>query len=136
MNADIVTPQDLSKDLLFKVFDDAYMDPVWDKDGDVQIRDRYSAYILPAADGREIMFLTVYGCSPGVEPEQKYQYVNSVNAEVKLIRAYVRKTGAIAFDFYICVEGGVTKAAIVRAAKRFFNCLDSALRQEGHEVIW
>ena len=80
MNADIVTPQDLSKDLLFKLFDDAYMDPSGQKDGDIQIRDRYSAYILPGPRPG-IMFLAVYGCSPGVDPEQKLQYVNTVNAE-------------------------------------------------------
>jgi hypothetical protein len=54
---------------------------------------------------------------------------------VKLIRASVSANGKFFFDYYLSVEGGISKRAIVLAVRRFFSCLGSALREDTGNVV-
>ena len=91
--------------------------------------------MYPASDGRDIRLASYFVVGPFASQEDKYAYSNLVNDEVKLIRAYVRKNGGIGFDYYISVEGGISREAIVQATRRYYSCLEYAIKQDRNDVI-
>ena len=96
-----------------------------DTDGDVIVKDNYRCYLRPDPDGRLISVYAIFGCQPNASQADKLAYVNRVNDQVKLIRASVSSNGKFFFDYYISVEGGVSRRSIVMSVRRFFSCLGS-----------
>jgi hypothetical protein len=52
-----------------------------------------------------------------------------------MVRASVSSNGKFFFDYYISVEGGVSRRSIVMSVRRFFSCLGSALREDSGNVV-
>ena len=53
--------------------------------------------------------------------EDKLAFANRLNDELIILRAWVTDAGGFGFEWYIPVEGGITKKAIVFALKRFHH---------------
>ena len=82
-----------------------------------------------------ISIYAIFGASEGAAPADKLAYINRVNDQVKLIRASVSSNGKFFFDYYLTVEGGISKRTIVMSVRRFFSCLGSALREDTGNVV-
>lgn len=130
-----INPSDVSKDTLLKLYHDASMEASLDDDGDICVHDDYNAWVFPSPDGREIRLASYFTVNPLASQEAKLEYVNKVNNEVKLVRAYVRSNGHFGFDYYIYVDGGITRDLIVRATRRYYSCLEYALKQDEDDVV-
>jgi hypothetical protein len=81
------------------------------------------------------LIYAIFGANPSAAPSEKLAYVNHVNDQVKLIRASVSANGKFYFDYYLSVEGGVSKRSIVMAVRRFFSCLRLAFREDTGNVV-
>jgi hypothetical protein len=132
---ELMQPQDVNSEALKQLFEDAYMEVSVDSDGDVRIKDKYSCFIRPDTDGKMIVAYAIFGANPGASQPGKLDFVNRVNDQVKVIRASVMSDGRYFLDYYIPVDGGVTKRAIVMAAKRFLSCIDAAMTQDTDNVV-
>jgi hypothetical protein len=106
-----------------------------DTDGDLIVKDNYRCYLRPDQDGRLISIYAIFSGNPASAEVDKLAYINRVNDQVKLIRASVSTNGKFFFDYYLSVEGGISKRAIVLAVRRFFSCLGSALREDTGNVV-
>ena len=135
MADELVYPEGMSSDLLKHLFEEAYMEVTVDTDGDLIVKDNYRCYLRPDPDGRLISVYAIFGANPAAVDATKMAYVNHVNDQIKLIRASVSASGKFFFDYYVSVEGGVTKRAIVLAVRRFFGCLNQALREDTENVV-
>lgn len=135
MSDDFIYPEGIAADVLKKLFEDAYMDVEVDSDGDLIVKDNYRCYLRPDPDGRLISIYAIFGANQAAASPDKLAYINKVNDQVKLIRASVSANGKFFFDYYLSVEGGVSKRAIVLAVRRFFSCLGSALREDTDNVV-
>jgi hypothetical protein len=132
---EFIYPEGISQDTLKKMFEEAYMEVSVDTDGDLIVKDNYRCYLRPDPDGRLISIYAIFGASATAAPADKLTYINHVNDQVKLIRASVSANGKFFFDYYLSVEGGVSKRAIVMSVRRFFSCLGSALREDTANVV-
>jgi hypothetical protein len=136
MSDEIVNSDNLSKDLLKNLFENAYMNVSSDKDGDVIIKEGgRGAYAFVDKNKRFIHLVSFYSGNPKASLADKLMYVNKVMANLILSRSYVDKDGDIIFDYYIPVEGGTTKRGVVLATKRFFSVLDDAIQEDDKDVI-
>lgn len=135
MPDELLLPQDVNSALLKQLFDDAYMETSVDSDGDVRIKERYSCFLRADPDGRLIALYAIFGANAGAPLPAKLEFVNRVNDQVKLIRASVMSDGRFFLDYYIPVDGGVTKKAIVLAARRFLSCIEAAMGQDTGNVV-
>lgn len=135
MSDEFIYPEGISQDTLKKMFEEAYMEVSVDTDGDLIVKDNYRCYLRPDPDGRLISIYAIFGASATAAPEDKLTYINHVNDQVKMIRASVSANGKFFFDYYLSVEGGVSKRAIVMSVRRFFSCLGSALREDTANVV-
>ena len=135
MSDEFIYPEGISQDTLKKMFEEAYMEVSVDTDGDLIVKDNYRCYLRPDPDGRLISIYAIFGASETAAPADKLTYINHVNDQVKMIRASVSANGKFFFDYYLSVEGGVSKRAIVMSVRRFFSCLGSALREDTANVV-
>jgi hypothetical protein len=132
---EFIYPEAISVDALKKLFEEAYMEVAVDTDGDLIVKDDYRCYLRPDPDGRLISVYAIFGGNPTAAQADKLAYINLVNDQVKLVRASVSSNGKFFFDYYLSVEGGVSKRSIVMAVRRFFSCLASALREDTGNVV-
>jgi hypothetical protein len=132
---ELIYPEGISGDALKAIFGEAFMDASLDTDGDLIVKDNYRCYLRPDSDGRLISVYAIFGANESAAAADKLAYVNRVNDQVKLIRASVSDNGKFFFDYYLSIEGGVSKRSIVLAVRRFFSCLASALREDTTNVV-
>jgi hypothetical protein len=132
---EFIYPEGINQETLKKMFEEAYMEVSVDSDGDLIVKDNYRCYLRPDPDGRLISIYAIFGAATTAAQPDKLAYINHVNDQVKLIRASVSANGKFFFDYYLSVEGGVSKRAIVMSVRRFFSCLGSALREDTANVV-
>jgi hypothetical protein len=135
MSDELLLPQDVNSAALKQLFDDAYMETSIDTDGDVRIKDRYSCFLHPDSDGRLIALYAIFGTQPEAQLPAKLEFVNRVNDKVKLVRASVTGDGRYLLDYYIPVDGGITKKAVVLATRRFLTCIEAAMDEDSGNVV-
>ena len=135
MSDEFIYPEGISVDALKTLFQEAYMDVSVDTDGDLVVKDNYRCYLRPDPDGRLISIYAIFGANAEALQPDKLAYINLVNDQVKLIRASVSANGKFFFDYYLSVEGGISKRSVVMAVRRFFSCLGSALREDSENVV-
>ncbi|MFI5258954.1 MAG: YbjN domain-containing protein [Candidatus Limnocylindrales bacterium] len=130
MSDELIYPEGISTDSLKALLEENYMEVSVDTDGDLIVHDNYRCYLRPDPDGRLVSIYAIFGCNESAVQESKLAYVNRVNDQIKLIRVSVSANGKFFFEYYMSVEGGVTKQSIALAVRRFFSCLASALKEE------
>jgi hypothetical protein len=132
---EFIYPEAINSDTLKQLFEEAYMEVSVDTDGDLIVKDNYRCYLRPDQDGRLISIYAIFGAATTAAEADKLAYINRVNDQVKLIRASVSSNGKFFFDYYLSVEGGISKRSIVMSVRRFFSCLGSALREDTGKVV-
>jgi hypothetical protein len=132
---EFIYPEGINSDALKALFEENFMEVSVDTDGDLIVKDTYRCYLRPDPDGRLISIYAIFGADPGAKVPDKLAYINHVNDQVKLIRASVSANGKFVFDYYLSVEGGVSKRSIVLSVRRFFSCLGLALREDTTNVV-
>jgi len=135
MPDDLITSDNLSKELLQVLFEQAYFDVALDEDGDLVVRDEYRCFVFPDVDKRYIHFMSLFRGGEEATQEAKLAFVNRVNDEVVIVRACVTDTGGICFDCYVAVHGGITRAAVALMLRRFFATVRTALSRDEGDVV-
>ena len=133
--AELIYPENVTKEGLRDLFIAAYMDASLDEDGDVLIKESYRSYLVPNSDASWIRLYSPFKGNEAASMEDKLAYVNKVNADLVIVRAYVTDKGGFIFEEYLPVEGGTTKRAIVLATRRFHRMLESAIRADEKSVL-
>ena len=134
--ADVLSPRE-AKDpsALQNLFEEAYMDTTVDSDGDLRVEeDGLGCYVLPINDGNRIKLLTVWQARSGSTPSKRLEFANRVNDGIITVRVSIGDD-LIFFDYYIPVEGGITKKAIILATKHFLTVQKLAVLEYGGQDV-
>jgi hypothetical protein len=132
---EVVQADAVTKDLLKALLDAAYMNVSIDEDGDVMVKDTFRFWVIPAENGRWVRMFAQFKGNPEATMGAKLEYVNTVNRDLHVVRAYLRDNGGFTFDQYIPVEGGVSRRSIVFAVRGFDSLLKSALDLDVGNVV-
>jgi hypothetical protein len=136
MPDEVVRPPEVTKEMLHDLMEAAYMSVSYDGDGDVIVKEVYNIWLFPDNEGRRIWLMSSFRTKPEKSDAERLEYVNRVNDSLAMIRAFVKQGGAgIGFDYYIPVEGGITKQAIVLTVRTFARVLQSAIAQDNTDVL-
>ncbi len=135
MADEMVFPEDISKEMLHSLYTDAYVDVSYDEDGDLLLRERYAFWAFPEADGKRIRLASLFRANENSNVADRFKFVNRINDELIMVRAYVRSNGNFGFDYYIPVEGGISKRNIVMATKLFASLLSAVARKDEEDVM-
>jgi hypothetical protein len=135
MSEDLLSPGNMTIEELARLFEEAYMEVSIDADGDLLIEDEYRCFLRPDLDGRLLAACAVFGARPYADEQAKLRFVNRVNDGLILIRGSVTTDGRFFFDYYIPIEGGATRKAVVLAVRRFLSYLGGAMDLDTENVV-
>ncbi|GIV62489.1 MAG: hypothetical protein KatS3mg044_1355 [Rhodothermaceae bacterium] len=120
MPTDLLHPEDVSVETLKQIFDQAYLETTIDADGHLFVEDgQVGCYVFPSENGKDIRFAGFATPRQDASLLQRLTFANHANQTFKIVRTYVIDSGKVVFDYYLCVDGGITPRALVMTFRRF-----------------
>lgn len=135
-SSDLITPENLSKELLYNLFEAAFMDVSYDKDGDILVQEDVRCFVMPNEDGKDrIRLLTMFGFEPLSSEIDRLRCVNLINEKYLVVRAYSTDNNTLSFDYEILIRGGITKKNLVLSIKKFCSIPRLAVREFAQGLV-
>ncbi len=135
MSEELITPENLSKELLKSVFDAAFMEAFYDQDGDLTVKEHVTCYVYPSEKRDRIRFLAQFAFKPAAGRTERLECVNHINDEYILVKASVGANDRLRFTYDMPTAGGITGKALVLTLKRFCSIPHEAVREYGGDLI-
>ena len=138
MPDEIVLPADVTVEFLAQLLRDAYIECEIDEDGgEVRVSERHRFQLYPLPGGKRVRMMAIYGFESHASLDERIALANTINDELIVIRAQVprKEPDLLVFDYYLPIEGGVTRRAIVYAVKLFDGLISSAGAQDKDGII-
>ncbi len=134
---DLVTPEILNRDFLHALYDGAYMECVQDSDGDSVITDSGLKCIATLPRSQDSIHLAVlFPLKESVSLQEKLECVNRINDRYIITRAAVTKDSDLLLcDYYIFLNGGVSRKAIVLGTKKFMEVTRQAVEEYAKDIV-
>jgi hypothetical protein len=129
MSEEVVTQDQITIPMLKSLFDAAFMETSIDSDGDLYVKGDTGCYVMPTKSKDRIHLLAQFRADEKSSKQARMELANRINYEMSTVRAYLNDKGNLVFDYYIPVEGGITKKAIVLATRFFLSVVVSSIRQ-------
>lgn len=133
MSEELITPENLSKELLKAVLDASYTDAEIDSDGDVWVRDACGCLVVP--NGGSVQLLAYYRLKPETDRVSRLECANQINDRYIVVRAAVTDADRLVFDYTVPVAGGITKKAFVLALRRFCSITAQAVADLSDDMV-
>lgn len=134
MPEELITPENLSKEILKSVFDAAYMDTSYDDEGDLRVKDGVRCFLLLGETKDRIQLLTMFGFKPETSRQERLEFANELNKRYLVIKAIVGTNDALRFEYDILIGQGITKKALVLTVKRFCGIPQGAIQNLSTEL--
>ena len=136
MQQELITDGNISKELIKEILDSAYINNEIDFDGEVKIVEEIKVFARISEKQKVIKLYAGYGLKEDAPLEEKMKFVNKVNDDYIMVRAYVTESeDGVRFEYDMFYEGGLTKASFVFALKRFLRIVPAAAQEFGDDVI-
>ena len=135
MSSDLITPENLSKELLESIYDSAFFETSWDDDGDLVIKDQIRCLVMPNEEKNRIQLVSLFGFAPRSRMSKRLECVNKINSEYIMVTAVAGANDTLQFKYDIYVEGGITKKNLVLATKRFLSIPVPATAEHGGNLV-
>ena len=130
MATELVTPDNVSVEMLRDLYEAAYMDVTLDEEhGVLRLREELAARAHLSESKERIQLLAVYGVKEEAQRIERLELVNRINENYVLIRAGIDDDGDLWFDYCILLKGGLTKKAIVLATRAFLTLVPKAVNE-------
>jgi hypothetical protein len=135
MSNELITTDNLSRELLKSVFDAAFMATSTDSDGDIIVQEQCRCIVMPDKEKRRIWLLTQYGFKSTATEIEKMICANKINKDYIIVRAAViDKT--LRFTYDIVLDGdGVAPKSLVLLVKRFCTIAPQAAGDYGKDIL-
>lgn len=133
---DLISSDNLSKDLLKEVLDSAMLETSFDDDGDLVVDEGILCFVLPTEKRDRVRLLSAAGkLRQGVTRSDALEAANRINVEYIMVRASVTENNALFLDWDVFLKHGIGKQAIAWAVKRFCAISSDAMREHIVDLI-
>jgi hypothetical protein len=129
MSEELISDENISKELLKEIFEGAYYDVSVDEKGDMTIKDSYSAFADVSKNRKLITFSAYFNRDLQAEPDDIKDYLHHVNYQLLAIRVS-KLERSFFYEYTFNIQGGVTRKNIVYSFKTFMIALQAALSVE------
>lgn len=130
MDGALITPQDVSRDLLEALYEDAGVPTERDVDGDLVVTEPVRFLALPQPAGGYVHLLAFARPAADTTTEGALRFVNAWNDRYAMVRAAVGSEGELVFDHCVWIEGGTPAANVLAATRAFGHILRGGLGDE------
>ena len=136
MTDELITQDNLSKELLKSVLDAAFMETSFDDDGDLKVKDAVSCFVFPNLERKDkVQLLAIFGFKSEASELLRLQAVNRINEKYIIVKAVAGNNDQLRFSWDIPIAGGITKKAFVIALKRFCSIPHDAVADCANDVV-
>jgi len=136
MSVELVTPENLTVDLLSEIYEAALMEVTIDEERSfVRIQDDILARARVPESKERIQLGALYGIKEDAQRIDRLELVNRVNDQFVLIRASITEAGDLYFDYDIYIKGGVTRRQIAQATRMFLKLVPKAVADSDEDGI-
>ena len=125
----LITPQIVSREFLFHLFDEALMKPVWDNTGDVRLTGASHCYVTPLNEGEIIRLRVSFMFLPSVTETKRLEAVNNITKDYLMVRAVTLEGDRLAMEYDVLTKGGVSKSNLIEATRRFTAAPREAVKE-------
>ncbi|MFO0848929.1 MAG: YbjN domain-containing protein [Gemmataceae bacterium] len=130
MAADLVTPDNVSIELIRDVYEQAFLDAVLDDEKkQIRLREEVLARAFLSESKERLQLMAYYGIKEEAQRLDRLELVNRINENYVLVRAGIDDDGDLWFDYCLLLKGGVTKKAIVQATRVFLMLVPRAVNE-------
>ena len=134
MPVDLITPENVSIDLLKNVFT-AYMDTYFDEDGDLIVKGECQVYVTIIPDKSSIRLMTIFRIKDECSLDARLSSVNKINNDYMIVKAHCSDNNKLIFTYYFMLAGGLTKKALIRGVKLFDSIPRVAIGDYAEDII-
>ena len=132
----LITPENVSNELLKSVLDAAFMEPDYDDKGYLFIREGGHDCVIFLNEKKDrISFGMYYAFKPRSSQRARSQCINRINDECILVKAIAFGEDNLRFEYDLFIAGGITKRNFVLALKRFCSIPLQAIREYGEDCV-
>jgi hypothetical protein len=131
---DLLTPANVSAELIKSVFEAAFMDVRIDSDGDVLVKDAVNVFIRVAEKKDRLRLFCLFGFKAGSSTAAQLQCVNLINSEYIMVTASAQGTKLI-FRYDLLLGDGLSKRSLVQAVKMFAGIPQPAAADHGRDIV-
>ncbi len=137
MPENLITAENVTKELLKSVFESAMMDVSTDSYGDIMVKEDCKCFVLPDKEKRRITLLTFFVFKPKVKDNEKLLCVNKINRDYIMARAVVtgKDNDILEFTYDIMLDSGITYKYLVLLVKRFCAIPHPAVADYGRDIV-
>ena len=136
MATELVTPDNVSIELVREIFEQAYMDATLDEDKkQIRLREEVLARVFLSESKERLQVVAYYGIKEDAQRADRLELVNRINENYVLIRAGIDDDGDLWFDYCVLLKGGATKKAIVQAVRVFLMLVPKAVNECDEDEI-
>jgi hypothetical protein len=133
---DLISPDNLSLDLLKEALDSAMFETSYDEDGDLLVEDGVRCFVLPGEKRDRIRLLTSgREVQEGVARAEALEAANRINDEYFMVRASVTDRNVLFLDYDVFLKHGIGKRSLAWTVKRFCAIADEAIREHASGVV-
>lgn len=140
MAEELVSNENLSQQLLMELCKSAYLTVEPMDEHNFLVREEPLRVNVSIDEHRKrfIRFWAAFRINKQRAHAQRIEYINRVNEQLIFVRAEISEAGgegAFVFDYFLWVEGGVTKRNIISAFKEFVAVVRDAYSLDTEGVI-
>ena len=130
MSAELVTPDNVSIEMVRDVYEAAYMEVTLDDEKkQLRIREEVLARAFLSESKERLQLVAYYGIKDDAQRIDRLELVNRVNENYVVIRAGIDDDGDLWFDYTILLKGGITRKALVQATRVFLMLVPKAVNE-------
>jgi hypothetical protein len=136
MSAELLTPDDVTIEMIRDIYEQAYMDATLDEEKkQIRLREEVLARVFLSESKERIQIVAYYGIKEEAQRIDRLELVNRVNENYVMIRAGIDDDGDLWFDYCILLKGGMTRKAIVQATRVFLMLVPRAVNECDEDSI-
>ncbi|MCX8495869.1 MAG: YbjN domain-containing protein [Akkermansiaceae bacterium] len=135
MSQELITADNLTKELLASILDAAFMEYSLDDENDLMVNAEVNYFVLLSDRKDRIQLMCLFGFEPDSSELERLQCVNNINNKYIIIRASSRDNKTLCITWDIPVAGGISKKAFVLALKRFSSIPQDAIKDFASDLI-
>lgn len=136
MSVELVTPENVTLELLRDVYEAALMDATIDEENGFVILDDEIVARAKLSDSKErLQLIAFYKVREDADRTDRLELVNRINDQFVLVRAAVGDEDELWIDYGLVLKGGATKKQIAHATRMFLKVAEMAVKDCDDEGI-
>ena len=135
----LIGKDELNNAKIFEVYNNAYMNPEMDTDGEIKVMiDGFKVFAQALADRPFFVLRAMFGIKPEATRQQALELANHLNDHMIMIRCCIPDAidrPSLYIDHFTMTEGGISAEEMIAVTRRFMKVIEDGVFQYDTEHI-